>query len=221
MTDNPELALAISYAPSSAQPALAALFQLDAELAAVPRATSEPTLAQMRLLWWHDALNALDDAPAPATPVLKQVEATVLRFGIGGTELAAVTAGWEYLVDAESIDDTLLDRYGRARGGMLFSLAARLCGQSADPGLIDAGSGWALCDLARHLRDPVEAERAIKAARPRLAAGLAERWRPDLRALGALTHLARMDSAVPLDRPIPFGAPRRVLRLAWHKISGL
>src|SRR3546814_7046937 len=59
--EDPELALAICYAPRKARAALAALFALDATLADVLRTTTEPMLGQMRLTWWHDALTRSEE----------------------------------------------------------------------------------------------------------------------------------------------------------------
>ncbi len=94
-----------------------------------------------------------------------------------------------------------------SRGDLQLALAA-------------AGAGWALVDLARHLRDPRAGERALSAAGSFLGAATGMRWSRETRALGALTHLALLDASVPLDRPLPVGSPHRVARLAWHRLTG-
>lgn len=208
-----ERRLAIGYAPGAARPVLAALLALDARLGAVVAATREPMVGQMRLTWWHDALSRLDAAPPPAEPVLAALAAAVLPAGIGGAELATTIGGWEALLEAEIDEAAMLD-HARARGGVLFALAGRAIAP-VEPVPVEAGEGWALADLSLRLADPVARAGAAALAGPRLDAALRRRWPPATRALGALLLLARADLA-----GTPPGAPRRVGRLAWHRLTG-
>lgn len=216
---NPESALALGYARPTLRPALAALFELDSTLAAVLRTTREPLVGQMRLTWWHEALTRLDSAPPPAEPVLVALASAVLPRGIGGARLATMIEGWEELLDRDLPHDAMR-RFAERRGGGLFDMAGALLGARPDDPLIAAGAGWALVDLARHLRDPSAGEAALIAARPLLGVATGVRWSRETRALGALAHLALLDASVPLDRPLPVGSPRRVARLAWHRLTG-
>ena len=219
-TLNPELALAIGYARRERQSALIALFELDSALAAVLRTTREPLVGQMRLTWWHEALSRLDTAPPPAEPVLVALAGTVLRRGVSGARLAMMIEGWEELLDADPACGEAMTRFAQRRGGGLFGIAGELLGAGASDPLDAAGAGWALSDLARHLRDRTAAERARTLAREALAEATGVRWSRAGRSLGALAHLALRDTAVPLDAPLPVGAPRRVARLAWHRMTG-
>lgn len=205
---NPELALAIAYAPAQRRPALTALFALDDALASVLRTTGEPLVGQMRLTWWHDALTKLDSAPPQAEPVLQGLASEVLPLGVAGAALAAMVAGWEELLEPDPLSDEALEAFGRLRGGTLFGLGGVPTG---DP-LTVAGTGWALIDLARHTRDPELARRAAVLAAPYLDEALAVRWSRANRCWGALTHLARLTDAAPL---------RRVTRALLHRMTGL
>ncbi|RIA36681.1 phytoene synthase [Hephaestia caeni] len=217
-TEDPELALAICYAPHAARAALRALFALDTTLADVLRTTTEPMLGQMRLTWWHDALTRLDTAPPPAEPVLVAAAAELLPIGVTGADLAALVAGWEELVEPE-LDDAGLLRHARERGGRLFTLAGRVVGVDR-PVLAPAGEGWALADLAHHVDDRVLVERARLLAQVRLDGAADADWPRAARTLGALVHLARFDLASPEGQRPAKGAPRRVARLLWHRMSG-
>jgi 15-cis-phytoene synthase len=204
-----ERKLALSYAPADRRAGLEALLALDGTLGGILRTTREPLVGQMRLTWWADALAALDDRPPPAQPVLEALARDVLPHGVTGAELAGMVDGWEALLD-EPAD---LSTHAAARGGRLFAAAARVLAGEA-PGVASvaaAGEGWALADLAGNLSDAGEAARARAAAAERLAAG-PRRWPGRLRALGALALLARM--------PGEPGSPRRVGRLAWHRLTG-
>ena len=216
--DDPELALAISYAPPRARPALGALFALDATLAQVLRTTSEPMLGQMRLTWWHDALGRLDVTAPPAQPVLEALAATVLPAGVPGAALAEMVAGWEELLEPE-LDEAGMLRYAAGRGGRLFVLAGRLAGIDR-PEIESAGEGWALADLALHAGDAALVGHARALARARLETAAKAGWPAPARTLGALVHLARLDLALPAGEHPRKGAPRRVTRMLWHRLSG-
>jgi phytoene synthase len=216
--EDPERALILAYAPAAGRPALAALLALDDALAQLLRTTSQPAVGQLRLAWWREALAKLDTAPAPAEPVLQGLAAELLPRGVSGASLVPIVHGWEVLVEEEALNGLALARYAAGRGS-LFVAAGTALGAEGDP-LAVGGEGWALADLARHLGDGEEADAARAGARPRLAEALGRRWSSRGRALGALVHRAHMDLDVEADAPLPIGAPRRVARLLWHRLSG-
>ncbi|SFJ56592.1 phytoene synthase [Sphingomonas sp. NFR04] len=216
--EDPERALILSYAPAAGRPALAALLALDEALAQLLRTTSAPAVGQLRLAWWREALAKLDTAPPPAEPVLRGLAAEVLPRGVTGASLVPIVHGWEVLVEEEALDGLALARYAAGRGS-LFVAAGTVLGAQGDP-LALGGEGWALADLARHLGDGAEADAARSLAAPKLAEALGRRWSRNGRALGAMAHRARMDLDLPFDAPLPIGAPKRVARLLWHRLSG-
>ena len=216
---NAERLLALSYAPAKAQPGVAALFALDDTLARILRTTTEPVIGQMRLTWWYEAMTKLDQGSAPAEPVLRALAAEVLPHGVTGARLAGLIDAWEVLLDPETPDDATLERYA-TRGTILFGAAATLIGaQPTDP-IAPAGRGWALADLALHVQEADVATRAADLARTGLDLAARTRWSSTARSLGAMAHLARLDLAVPRGRPIRRGAPGRVSRLLWHRMTG-
>lgn len=217
--EDPERALILAYAPADGRAALLALLALDDALAQLLRTTSQPAVGQLRLAWWREALAKLDTAPPPAEPVLRGLAAELLPRGVTGASLVPIVHGWEVLVEEEEALDALaLARYAAGRGSLFVAAGAAL-GSQGDP-LASGGEGWALADLARHLGDGTEADAARAAAAPRLAAALGQRWSRRGRALGALAHRARMDLDLPVNAPAPAGAPKRVARLLWHRLSG-
>lgn len=217
---DPEFELALHYAPPFASGAVRALFALDAALAGILRTTREPIVGQMRLTWWHEALTRLDSAPPPAEPVLQALAQHVLPHGISGARLAGMIDGWEALLDAEALEDAAIARYADARGGALFAMAGEVLGARDSDPVVPAGRGWALADLARHLSDRSVAARVLELATAPLAEAGRARWSRAARPLGALARIARMNLAVPLDTPLPIGAPRRVARLLLHRLWG-
>jgi len=212
-SDHPERDLALSYAVDGGA-AAATIFALDDRLAAIVRAARDPLIGQMRLTWWHDALSALDDAPAPAEPLLQSLAREALPRGVTGAALAPIAAGWEALIE-QPLDVEAVARHGE-RGRALFTAVGQAIGAAGDP-LDAAGAGWALADLSRHVTDPGVAQIAAGQAAPLLEQALAARWSRRGRALGALAHLARLDIERPAVKP---GAPRRVWRMLRHRLTG-
>ncbi|WCT73573.1 squalene/phytoene synthase family protein [Sphingomonas naphthae] len=211
MTDiaDPERALVLAYAPAERREALTVLWRLDERLGGIVAATREAMIGRIRLAWWREALEALDTAEPPAEPLLRDIAHDILTLGISGTDLAAIEGGWAALIDEPDIDT-----YARERGGTLFTLAARILGGSAAD-VARAGEGWALADLAHRSTEPALCAAARSAAQARLADP--PRLPPRLRALGALTTLARRDARAESRQQ---GAPGRVARILWYRLTG-
>lgn len=175
---------------------------------------TDPMVSRIRLAWWREALERLDQAPAPPEPVLRGIQEMVMPAGIAGAELAAMEEGWAILL-AEGAPD--LDAYARLRGGLLFAFSARLLGV-AEPRAAAAGELWALADLARHSSSRDEAALALEAAAARQEQG---KWPNALRPLVMLTALARRDVLRGADSLERQGAPARMLRLLGVYLAGL
>ncbi len=210
-----EWPIVLTYAPSVRRPGLEALWALDAMLGGILRSTREPLVGQMRLTWWHEALRALDDGPAPAEPRLAALSASVLPFGVTGAALGEVVSAWEVLL-AQPLGRAELLAHAEGRGAGLFDAATVVLGE-AMPSVALAGQGWALADVARNLSDERLAGEARALAEERLAAALSVRWPRALRMLGALAWSARLDLAVPAR---PAGHPARMARLLRFRLTG-
>lgn len=211
---DPDRTLALAYVPAARRLAVEALWRLDAALASVLSTGKEPLISQIRLAWWREALEALDQRPPPAEPVLTALAAHVLPAGVSGTELAAMEAAWEVLLSPDPLGEPELETYA-ARGALLFRYTARLLGDPSPGVSVEAGgAAWALVDLAR--RSAGDADSAIAAAR----ALRASHWPSRLRPLGMLAALARRDGDPTRPRWEQQGAPRRMLRMLRHRLSG-
>lgn len=214
---DPDLTLALIHTPSANRPALAALFALDEAFGQTLASASQPALGQIRLAWWREALEALDNAPPPAEPRLADAARLLLPRGIRGAELAALEGGWRRLFDAFPWTIATAEAL-RARGHLLFGLGARLLG--CDPPLLEsAGELWALVDAARGCRDAASRRLLLDQARgfgkPLRGISLPSKARP----LGMLTAAAIRDAG----RGEPFeqrGAPRRVAAMLGHRWTG-
>ncbi|HEX3422458.1 MAG TPA: squalene/phytoene synthase family protein [Sphingomicrobium sp.] len=213
-----DLGLALTYVPLRNRGALAALFAIDRAMGDVVRTTKEPMLGPIRLAWWRERLEELDEENgAPAEPRLQAVERELLPRGISGHDIAAIEGGWLRLFDpfpwsVETSEAIWL------RGNLLFGLGARIL---AAPGgqIQTAGGLWALVDVARHLSDRESREMLLNQARAfaRELAGIS--FASKLRPLSMLTALAMRDCR----RAEPFeaeGTPRRVAAMLRHRFSG-
>lgn len=186
--------------PPDLRPAFDALFAIDAALAEVVGTAREPALAAIKLAWWRENLEQLDRQPAPAEPRLQAAATELLPRGVSGAALATLEDGWAALLE-EAPDVGRL----RARGVVLFQLAARLLGQSGE-GLREAGGLWAEVNLARRfgrgLPQSIELPRARRPLRP----------------LTALSALAARDARLAsLEQE---ATPGRAWTLLRHRLTG-
>lgn len=191
--------------PAGVRPAVTALWALDEQFARIIASTHEAVIGQMRLVWWRDALAALDDGPPPAQPLLRAIAQDVLPAGISGAEMADMEEGWEVLLPADAVGPEERAVHAAARGEGLFRLTARLLGGVAPEG---AGAAWALVDLARG------GDRAALAE----AVPVRARWPRGVRPLGLLSALALRDIAAgAAERQ---GSPARLLAILRHRLTG-
>ena len=213
-----DLGLALTYVPLRNRGALAALFAIDRAMGDVVRTTKEPMLGPIRLAWWREQLEELDETRlAPAEPRLQAVERELLPRRIQGHDIASLEGGWLRLFDPfpwgiETSEAIWL------RGNVLFGLGARILGQASEQ-IQSAGGLWALVDVARHCSDSGSRELLLRQAQA-FAQGLAgTSFVSKLRPLSMLTALAMRDC----KRGEPFeteGAPRRVAAMLRHRLSG-
>ena len=204
---DPERALALAYAPPGVRPALSALWRLDEQLGAIVARTENPAVGQMRLTWWHDAIQALRTSPAVDPVLVALADAPE----IDPAALLPLIDGWEALLEPLPLDDEALMTYAQGRGGALFRAASGLLG--GDAPAEDAGQCWALVDLAFRVSDQITAARALS-----LAGACQPRRLPKPHAI--LSALSRRDLRRGLDRPRRQGSPARVARAILAGLTG-
>lgn len=213
-----DLGLALTYVPLRNRGALAALFAIDRAMGDVVRSTTEPMLGPIRLAWWRERLEELDEGgSAPAEPRLQAIERDLIPRGVSGRELAVLEGGWLRMFDPFPWTVQTSEAIW-FRGNLLFGLGARVVGQ-ADERIQGAGGLWALVDAARHCSDAVSREMLLDQART-FARGLAgARFPGPLRPLSMLAVLAIRDArrGEPFERE---GTPARVAAMLRHRLSG-
>lgn len=124
-------------------------------MGATVAASTQPALAAIKLAWWREQLQSLDDAAPPAEPRLEAVARELLPRGISGSQLAEIEPGWATLLD-QPVDPLLVAN----RGARIFVMLATLLGET-DALIGDAGALWALASLSKsgHLALLVAARR--------------------------------------------------------------
>jgi phytoene synthase len=177
--------------PRELRPAFAALWNVDLALADVVATSSDARLAAIRLAWWRERLEELDEGmTAPAEPRLQAVASELVPRGITGTELSQLEDAW--LPVLEPFPWTSAQAEGmRLRGQILFGIGARLLGQASEEAGV-AGTLWSLVDAAEHCSDAPSREMLRRAAAAHLGE-MRQRMPPRLRVLTVLAALAAAD----------------------------
>jgi phytoene synthase len=177
--------------PREVRPAFAALWNLDLAFADVVSTSSDPRLGAIRLGWWRERLDELDQHPAaPAEPRLQAVAKELLPRCVSGHELAGLEDAWLPLLEPFPWGEAQVDGVA-LRGRVLFGVGARLLGCSADEAE-RAGALWSLADGAQHCSDAPTRDLLASGAGEALAA-IAGPLPRKLRPLTVIAALAALD----------------------------
>lgn len=193
------------YWPAELRPAFDALFDIDEAMGDVVRRASQPALAAIKLAWWRERLEELDQGKVPAEPRLAAAAVELLPRGVSGADLSRLEAGWAAMLQQTPAYDAAAER-----GEVLFELAARLLGLDLTPAAGEIGELYAGAQLTRLglARDVMFVIPDV----PRISAP----FRP-LTALGAL-------AARDLRKENPLseeeGTPGRAWALLRHRLTG-
>jgi 15-cis-phytoene synthase len=168
------------------------LWNLDLAFAEVVSTSSDPALGAIRLAWWRERLEALDDGRAPAEPRLQAVADQLVPREVTGTALSQLEDAWLPLLEPFPWGEPAAEGL-KLRGRILFGMGARLLG--GDPGAVEApGALWSLVDGARHCSVPQSRDFLVDQAHAELA-GIRSRVARELRPLTVLAALAAADLA--------------------------
>jgi phytoene synthase len=166
------------------------LWNLDLAFADVVTTSSDPRLGAIRLAWWRERLEGLDQGKLPAEPRLRAVAEELVPRGVSGQQLSQLEDGWLPLLEPFPWNDPQAEGL-KLRGRILFGVGAQLFG--GEPGQADAaGAFWSLMDGAHHCSDSASRDYLFGEARAELA-GLGERLPRRLRPLTVIAALAAAD----------------------------
>ena len=136
-------------------------------MADVVASSTDPALGAIRLAWWREALQRLDQSAPPAEPRLQAVADHLLPHGVSGAELAKLEDCWAALLEPFPWS-VLAAELIRVRGRVLFGIGERLLGQNGK-GIEAAGAIWSLVDIARHCSDFASRDMLFAEARKSIA----------------------------------------------------
>jgi phytoene synthase len=213
--------LSILWAPADARPALIALHAHDLEQQRVVAEAREPMLAEIRLAWWREQLEALSAGKAPPPqPILRALHQEARVRAADLTDLSRIEEGFLPLLTEGPLTALAM---AQARGGPLFRAAATvIAGRPlANPEAVaatSAGTRWALARLWRGGWGQAE-DRLASLEPPAFPAAPSGPLPPSLRALDALAaqDWDRLETGRPLARP---AAPGRQLAMAFAALKG-
>jgi phytoene synthase len=189
------------------RPAFDALFAIDDAMADVVLRSTQPALGAIKLAWWRERLEELDDGKVPAEPRLRNAAKALLPRGVTGAALAKLEDGWATLL--EEVPDA--ERAGE-RGACLFRLGARLLKSEFDDETLGvAGRLFAGVDLAR--RGLMDIPRESPGRRWPI---IPRRVRP-LTALAALAVRDVRRGGPPFE---PEATPGHAWTLMYHRLTG-
>lgn len=130
-------------APVAARNGLMALYALNLELARAPWASAEPMIAEMRVQWWVDTLEALcAEGRAPSHEIGPALAAVARGVDLSPMIAAAEARRWDCWREPFA-DDAALEAYLQATSGSLYQVAAVLLGASPDGSQAAADFGTA------------------------------------------------------------------------------
>ncbi|MEM7688089.1 MAG: hypothetical protein AAF291_03630 [Pseudomonadota bacterium] len=149
-----EAHLALVHTAPGLRDALRVFFELDARLARIVSATTEPMLGQMRLAWWRDTLGMeISDRPK-GDAVL---DALGRHWAGAESAIIALVDGWEHMLSDPPLSREAALGFANGRGDALAGLVSL---SGSDAGLCEkvrsAGRIWALADAASHIAEEVE-----------------------------------------------------------------
>jgi 15-cis-phytoene synthase len=126
--------------------------------------SSQPALGAIRLAWWRERLEGLDEGGgAPAEPRLKAVRKELIARRVTGLELSKLEDAWLPMLESFPWGESAVEGFA-LRGRTLFGIGAKLLGgRAADAE--SAGALWSLIDGAIHCSDADSRQTLCAAAR--------------------------------------------------------
>jgi 15-cis-phytoene synthase len=210
--------VALQQLPARVRPAFRALWALDLAFADVVATNTDANLGAVRLAWWRERLEELDQGKTlPAEPRLSAVAGELLSCGVTGLELSTLEDAWLPLLDPFPWGEAQAEGL-RLRGRILFGIGSKLLDWApveAEP----TGALWSLVDGAAHCSDVHSRIYLLGEARD--AISKLPRSRPP-RGVRAMTVLAALAAHEALrSKPLGIGGDwGRVAVATAHRLRG-
>ncbi len=145
--------LTVLFLPAAHRETVFALYAFNAEVARTREAVSEPSVGQIRLQWWREALDEIYQGGLREHPVVDGLSQAVDHYGLDRAPLDALLDARECdLDDAPPADLATLEAYAGATSGTLSTLAMGVLGfpdGAPSHAAYLVGTAWALIGLMR------------------------------------------------------------------------
>ncbi|WP_119165492.1 phytoene/squalene synthase family protein [Algihabitans albus] len=146
--------LACLFAPAERREALFALYAFNLEVAKTAELVSEPTLGQIRLQWWREALDQIYlGGPVREHQVVEPLAAAIRDRGLERAAFERLLEAREADLDPAAPSDlAALERYAEGTSATLQRLALTVLGcegEAAQAAARHVGVAWALTGLLR------------------------------------------------------------------------
>ena len=171
--------------------------------------STQPALAAIKLAWWRERLEELDEGKVPAEPRLEAVTHSLLPRGISGREISELEEHWASILRTD--DSQLLVNGLTGRSRILFTLLAKLLGVPFDDYVANAAHSFVSVDLARRHITEISSQR-LTHVRSRAS----RRARP-ITAFAALAYRDMRTGGPPFE---PEATPGRARTLLLHRLTG-
>lgn len=205
---DPDRFLAAMSAPPEARAVLFPLYAFNLEVARAPYVTEEPTIAEMRLQWWRDALEEIDAGREPRAHEVAAPLAGVIRgraLPVRLLDEAVAARRWDAHREPFSDEVEFAEHLERTSGNLMW-LAALGLGARPEQESAVRDAAWAM-GMANWFRAVPELEARgrypLPDGRPEAVRALAQRG------------LERLRSA----RRASFGPAIPAVRAAWRAPS--
>ncbi|MGE0240984.1 MAG: phytoene/squalene synthase family protein [Parvibaculaceae bacterium] len=148
--------LAALFAPDHLRPRLLALYAFNIEIARIRETVSEVMLGEIRLKWWHDAIEGLYASTRTGHPVIEALAPAVAEAGLPKQALIGMIAARQFdLYDDPMPSLDALEGYLGETASMLIQLAAMILAKDQARALADvsglAGVAMGVAGLMRAL----------------------------------------------------------------------
>lgn len=130
------------FLPENVRVAAQSLFAFSAELSVVRQRVSEPTPGEIRLQWWHDALNGEGHGAVRANPIADQLLNAIDQYKLPKVPLLRMVAAHRFdLYDDPMTDVNQFEGYAGETRAAIYQFVAMLICKDDDPSVFADAAG--------------------------------------------------------------------------------
>jgi phytoene synthase len=151
---DPDRYFATLFAPAGKRAFLFVLYAFNHEIVRAVEVAREPTMAEIRLQWWREAVEEAGEGRPRAHPVVVALSELLARTTVSGAALEAlIDARDDEITSAPFADIAALETHVDATSGALMRVAANILDAGAETGQLtcEAGIAYGLAGILRSI----------------------------------------------------------------------